>query len=40
MQRLLLCIFLTLELAGSAFCGTPLPTAFHENVNIPIKDCM
>ena len=40
MKRLLLCIFLTLGLAESAFCGVPLPTAFHEKVNIPVKDYM
>ena len=40
MKRLLACIFLTLGLAESAFCGVPVTTAFHESVDIPIKDYM
>ena len=40
MKRLLLCILLTMGLAESVFCAVPLPTAFHDNVNIPIKNYM
>lgn len=40
MKKLLLCIGIILGLAENAFCGVPVTTAFHENVNIPIKDYM
>ena len=39
MKKLLLSIFVVIGLAQSAFCTCPY-TAFHEKVNIPIKDYM
>lgn len=39
MKRLLISISLVLCLAENAFCGNPF-TAFHEKVNIPVKDYM
>ena len=39
MKKLLLSILVVLGLAGNAFCAGPC-TAFHEKVDIPIKDYM
>lgn len=39
MRRLLLSIFVAIGVAGNIYCGNPF-TAFHEGVNIPVKNYM
>lgn len=40
MKRLLVSIFIILYIVENAFCGVPITTAFHEKVNLPVKDYM
>lgn len=40
MKRLLVSIFIILCIVENAFCGVPITTAFHEKVNLPVKDYM
>lgn len=40
MKRLLVSIFIILGIIENAFCGVPITTAFHEKVNLPVKDYM
>lgn len=40
MKRLLVSIFIILGIVENAFCGVPITTAFHEKVNLPVKDYM